>query len=304
MLSCNSAQNKNATMKTNSMEQKTKLVEIDGVSIFYREAGEQNKETILLLHGFPSSSNMYRDVIDELSDEYHLIAPDYPGFGLSSAPSVTEFDYTFDNVTKVMNQFIDTLQLDSFYLFVQDYGGPIGFRIATARPQLIKGLIIQNANAYMEGLGEWAMKIGGYHKANDIEGLNNFKDYLLSTEGVKEQHVSGVLNPSKIDPIYYLMDSAFLNRTGAKEIQSAMFFNYGSNFPKYPEWQNYFKTEQPRTLIVWGENDKFFSKAGGEAYSKDLQNIESHFFNGGHFLLDEYSSEVAEKVRKFINKIN
>ncbi|WP_299255443.1 alpha/beta hydrolase [uncultured Aquimarina sp.] len=282
------------------MKERTNLVTIDGLSILYREAGKSNEKTILLLHGFPSSSYMYKDLIAELSDEYHLIAPDYPGFGLSSAPSPSEFEYTFDNVTQVMNKFIDALKLDSFYVLVQDYGGPIGFRIATERPELIKGLIIQNANAYMEGLGEWARKIGGYHKVNDMEGLNKFKDYLLSYDGLKDQHLDGALNPLKIDPTSYLLDNAFLERTGAKEIQSAMFFNYGSNFPKYPEWQNYFKTHQPPTLVVWGKNDKFFNKAGGQAYSKDLKNIESHFFNGGHFLLDEYSNEVAQKIKEFI----
>lgn len=283
------------------MNTTSKTIEINGLSIFYREAGQENKEKILLLHGFPSSSYMYQGVMDELSNSYHLIAPDYPGFGLSSAPNLSEFEYTFDNVSAIIEQFINALKLDTFFLFVQDYGGPIGFRIAAKKPHHIKGLIIQNANAYMEGLGEWAMKIGDYQKTNNMEGLNNFKDYLMSLEGLKEQHLGGASKASTIDTSYYLMDNAFLNRKGAKEIQTAMFFNYGTNFPKYPEWQNYFKTHQPKTLIVWGENDKFFSKAGGEAYSKDLKNIESHYFNGGHFLLDEFSVEVVEKVKKFIN---
>ena len=282
------------------MNTQNKIIKINGLSIFYREAGQENKEKILLLHGFPSSSHMYKDLIEELSDTYHLIAPDFPGFGLSSAPSTSDFEYTFDNVSSIVEQFIDTLKLDSFYLFVQDYGGPIGFRLATKRPNLIKGLIIQNANAYKEGFGEWAAKIGKFQQANDMEGLNKFKDYLMSLEGLKEQHLGGASKPSTIDPSYYLMDNAFLNRKGAKEIQTAMFFNYGTNFPKYPEWQNYFQTHQPKTLIVWGENDKFFTKVGGEAYSKDLKNIESHYFNGGHFLLDEYSIEVAEKINNFI----
>ncbi|SEM31789.1 Pimeloyl-ACP methyl ester carboxylesterase [Aquimarina amphilecti] len=284
------------------MIEKNKIIDINGISIFYREAGIENKETILLLHGFPSSSYMFKDIIKVLSDEYHVIAPDYPGFGLSAAPSPSDFNYTFDNVTNVIEQFIDVIRLNSFYLLMQDYGGPIGFRIATKRTELIKGLIIQNANAYMEGLGEWAMKIGTFQQANDLDGLNNFKDYLMSIEGLKEQHLTGASNPSNVDPSYYLMDNAFLNRKGAKEIQTVMFFNYGANFSKYQEWQNYFKTHQPRTLIVWGENDKFFSKSGGEAYSKDLKNIQSYYFNGGHFLLDEYYTEVAEKIKKFINK--
>lgn len=284
------------------MREKGKILDINGLSIFYREAGIENKETILLLHGFPSSSYMFKDIIRELSDEYHVIAPDYPGFGLSAAPNTNDFEYTFDNVSKVMEQFIDQLKLDSFYLLMQDYGGPIGFRIAVKRPEIIKGLIIQNANAYKEGLGEWALKIGEFQQENDLEGLNNFKDYLMSVEGLKEQHLGGASNPSNIDTSYYLMDNAFLNRKGAKEIQAAMFFDYGSNFPKYEEWQDYFNTHQPKALVVWGENDKFFSKVGGEAYSKDLKNITSYYFNGGHFLLDEYYAEVAEKIKDFINK--
>ncbi|WP_299190349.1 alpha/beta fold hydrolase [uncultured Aquimarina sp.] len=284
------------------MNEKNKTVNINGVSIFYREAGIKNNETILLLHGFPSSSYMFKDIIASLSDEYHIIAPDYPGFGLSDSPGLDDFEYTFDNIANVIEQFIDTIKLDSFYLLVQDYGGPIGFRIASKRTELIKGLIIQNANAYIEGLGEWAMRIGALQQAGDLEGLNNFKNYLMSNEGIKEQHLFGSSNPSNIDPSYYLMDNAFLNRKGAKEIQTAMFFNYGSNFSKYEEWQNYFRTHQPRTLLIWGENDKFFNKTGGEAYSKDLKNIQSHYFNGSHFLLDEHFVEAGKKIKAFINK--
>ncbi|QVY65246.1 alpha/beta fold hydrolase [Polaribacter sp. Q13] len=282
------------------MNNKNKTIKINGLEIFYREEGQQNKETILLLHGFPSSSYMFKGLMEELSEDYHLIAPDYPGFGLSEAPTTSEFEYTFDNVSAIIEEFIATLKLDPFYLLVQDYGGPIGFRIASKKPELIKGLIIQNANAYMEGLGEWAKKIGQFQKNNDLEGLNNFKGYLMSLEGLKEQHLGGSSTPENIDPSYYLMDNAFLNRTGAKEIQTAMFYNYGTNFSKYSEWQDYFKTHQPNTLIVWGENDPFFNKSGGDAYGKDIKNIQSYFFNGGHFLLDEYAVEVAEKIQKFI----
>ncbi|WP_350293730.1 alpha/beta hydrolase [uncultured Croceitalea sp.] len=292
----------NILEKTTRTREKSKTIDINGLSIFYREAGTEHKESILLLHGFPSSSFMFKDVMAELASEYHVIAPDYPGFGLSDAPKTTDFEYSFDNVSNIIEKFVDAVKLDAFYLLVQDYGGPIGFRIAAKRPELIKGLIIQNANAYVEGFGEWAAKIGGFKEANDLEGLNNFKNYLLSLEGLKEQHLGGATDPENIDPSYYLMDNAFLNREGAKEIQTTMFINYSSNFPKYKEWQNYFRTHQPKTLVVWGENDKFFSKAGGEAYTKDLKNIESHFFIGSHFLLDEYAPEVAEKIKTFINK--
>lgn len=278
-----------------------KQVNIDGLNIFYREAGIENKDTILLLHGFPSSSHMYRQIIELLADKYHLVAPDYPGFGLSDIPKPDQFEYTFDNVTQVISKFIDTLALESFYLFMQDFGGPIGFRIATERPEKIKGLIIQNANAYVEGFGEWAQQIGAFVNNKDFEGLETYKNHLLSLDGLKMQYLEGTANPFAVDPISYLTDLAFLDRPGVREAQTLMFNNYGTNFPQYETWQNYFRTYQPKTLIVWGENDKFFSKPGGEAYSKDLTNIETYFFNSGHFALEEYVLDISKKIKHFIN---
>ncbi|MBU2947046.1 alpha/beta fold hydrolase [Zobellia uliginosa] len=280
---------------------KGKTISINNYSIFYREAGNPENETILLLHGFPSSSHMYREIINELSDKYHLVAPDYIGFGLSDMPLVSEFEYTFENIAKSVSDFIETLGLKSFYLLMHDYGGPIGFRIATTYPSYIKGLIIQNANAYMEGIGEWGMKIGTFKKNNDIEGLLKFKDYLISLEGLKDQYLNEASNPDKVDPISYLTDKAFLNRTNANEVQTALFSDYGSNFPKYTEWQEYFKNHQPKTLVLWGKNDRYFNQNGAKEYSKDLQNIEMHFFEGGHFMLEEYAKEATELITNFIN---
>ncbi|HAS41742.1 MAG TPA: hypothetical protein DCS93_14785 [Microscillaceae bacterium] len=279
-----------------------KSIEINGLSIFYREYGEQNEESILLLHGNPTSSHMYKTLMMSLKDKYHVIAPDYPGFGFSSIPTTSEFEYTFENISKVVDQFIDALQLNHFYLFVQDYGGPIGFRIAARRPQLIKGLIVQNANIYMEGMGEWAVEVGGYMQNNNVEALNNYKAHLISLEGLKEQYVTGAKDVSKIDPASYFLDYAFLNRPGVKDVFLTLFDDYGANFEKYEEWQNYLRTEQPATLIVWGANDKFFSKPGGEAFAKDLNDVEMHFFDGGHFMLEEYSAEVASLIDTFISK--
>ncbi|WP_299681847.1 alpha/beta hydrolase [uncultured Dokdonia sp.] len=279
-----------------------KTIEIDGLSIFYREAGIQNKETILFLHGNPTSSHMYKELMNLLKDKYHVIAPDYPGFGFSSRPSISEYEYSFDSISDTMNQFIDKLKLTNFYLFVQDYGGPIGFRIATKRPELIKGLIIQNANVYAEGFGEWAMEIGGYIQNNDVEKMNAYKKHLVSLEGLKEQYITGAKDVSLIDPSSYYLDYAFLQRPGVKELFLTLFDNYGTNFEKYKEWQNYLRTHQPPTLVVWGTNDKFFSKPGGEAYAKDLNDVELHFFDGGHFMLEEYSSEVAQLIKKFTSK--
>ncbi|WP_299840346.1 alpha/beta hydrolase [uncultured Tenacibaculum sp.] len=280
---------------------KGKTIKINDHSIFYREAGNPENETILLLHGFPSSSHMYREIINVLSYKYHLIAPDYIGFGLSDMPLTSEFDYTFENITKSISDFIEALGLKSFYLLMQDYGGPIGFRIAITHPNYIKGLIIQNANAYMEGIGEWGMKIGALKKNNDIEGLLKFKDYLISLEGLKDQYINEASQPDNIDPISYLTDNAFLNRINAKEIQTALFSDYGSNFPKYAEWQDYFKNQQPKTLVLWGKNDRYFNQNGAKAYSKDLQNIETHLFEGGHFMLEEYAKEATELITNFIN---
>ncbi|GAB5471906.1 MAG: alpha/beta hydrolase [Maribacter sp.] len=279
---------------------KSKTIKINNHSIFYREAGSPENETILLLHGFPSSSHMYREIINELSDNYHLIAPDYLGFGLSDMPEVSEFDYTFENTTLLISNFIKVLKLESFYLLMQDYGGPVGFRIATANPNSIKGLIIQNANAYMEGMGEWGMKIGTFKKNNDMQGLLAFKDYLLSLEGLKDQYLNEASDSDKIDASSYLTDYAFLNRPNAREIQTALFSDYGSNFPIYPEWQEYFRNHQPKTLVLWGKNDRYFSPEGAKAYSKDLKNSETHFFEGGHFMLEEYAEEAAKLITNFI----
>ncbi|MEL7001412.1 MAG: alpha/beta hydrolase, partial [Bacteroidota bacterium] len=276
-----------------------KSINVNGLSIFYREAGKQNRETILFLHGNPTSSHMYKGLMGLLEDQFHVIAPDYPGFGLSARPTTSEYEYSFDNISDTMNGFIDELGLKNFYLFVQDYGGPVGFRMATKRPELIKGLIIQNANMYMEGLGEWALEIGGYVQNNDSEGLEAYKRHLVSLEGLREQYVTGAKDPSLIDPSSYYLDHAFLHRPGVKELFLTLFDNYGTNFEKYEEWQTYLRTYQPPTLVVWGINDKFFSKPGGEAYANDLKNLEMHFFDGGHFMLEEYSKEVSDLIKNF-----
>ncbi len=279
-----------------------KSIKINDISIFYRESGQKNEETILFLHGNPTSSHMYKSLMASLENNYHVIAPDYPGYGFSDSPSTKEFEYSFENISVLMDKFIDKLNLNKFYLFVQDYGGPIGFRIATRRPELIKGLIIQNANIYVEGFGEWALEIGGYMQNNDVEAMNKYKKHLTTLEGLREQYVTGSKEASLIDPASYFLDYAFLNRPGIKDIFLTLFDDYGSNFEKYEEWQNYLKTYQPPTLVVWGENDKFFSSPGAEAYKKDLKNVEIHLFDGGHFMLEEYYKEVAVLTDLFIQK--
>jgi pimeloyl-ACP methyl ester carboxylesterase len=244
---------------------------------------------------------MYKGLMSLLEDKYHVIAPDYPGFGFSSRPTTSAYEYSFDNISQTMNHFIDKLELNDFYLFIQDYGGPIGFRIATQRPALIKGLIIQNANTYAEGFGEWAMQIGGYIQTNDQEKLSAYKRHLVSLAGLKEQYETGAKDIALIDPSSYYLDYAFLQRPGVEELFLTLFDNYGTNFEKYEEWQNYLRTHQPPTLITWGVNDKFFSKPGAEAFARDLKDVEIHFFDGGHFMLEEYAKEVSILIKQFIN---
>lgn len=279
-------------------------IEVNGISIFYREAGDQKKETILMLHGFPSSSLMYRDVMKKLAAGFHVIAPDYPGFGFSDAPTIKEFEYTFHNVSLLMDAFVDKLGIDSYYIMMQDYGGPIGFRMAHRRPKKVKGFIVQNANAYFEGLsGEWAKKYSALIEADNTKGILELQNWWMSLEGIKAMYLNGVEDTSKIDPISYLTDEALLRREGINEIQITLLNNYGSNFEKYPEWQKYLRDNQPPTIIIWGIHDKFFSVEGAKAFSKDLKNVETHLIDGSHFLLEIHSDEAAKLITAFINKI-
>lgn len=279
-----------------------KTVEVDGLDIFYREAGNNSKPTILMLHGFPSSSHMYRDLIKDLSEDYHLIAPDYPGFGQSSSPLPSIYDYSFDNLAMTINHFIDALGLKKFSLYVQDYGGPVGFRIATQRPGLIQALIIQNANAYNEGLGD---------------ALGPLVDYIQNQNAQTEQAVRGFLSPDttrwlytdgagdvlKISPDSYTIDQYFLDRPGNDEIQLTLFRNYGTNLPLYDKWQSYFRTYQPPALVISGKNDKLFVTAGAEAFKNDLRDAQINLLDGGHFVLEEKHAEAASLIRSFLSNI-
>lgn len=304
LLSCKTEGESNDDHPVEFLATKTKvsgkIINVNNVDIFYREAGVQHETTILLLHGWPSSSHMYRNLMDTLSEKYHVIAPDYPAFGLSEAPAMADFEYTFDNFSVLIEAFIDTLSLSSFYLYIQDYGGPVGMRVVHRRPELIQGLIIQNANSYVEGLGEWAQKIGGFVQAGDFEGLNAYREYLISPEGIKSQYQTGAKEPSNIDPVSYLTDAALIQRTAVKEAQTAVFNDYGNNIPKYAQWQGYLREYKPPTLIVWGTGDKFFNVNGAKAYLNDLPEASIHMFDGGHFLLEEYTDEVSQLIENFI----
>lgn len=276
-----------------------KTIEVDGLDIFYREAGNKKNPAILLLHGFPSSSHMYRDLMNDLSDSYFLIAPDYPGFGQSSMPSPLTYNYSFDNLANTMNHFIDALDLEKFSLYVQDYGGPIGFRMAAQRPELIQALIIQNANAYNEGLGDALKPLVDYIE-NQNEETERAVRFFLSFEANKWLHTDGAEDILKISPDSYTLDQHYLDRPGNDQIQLALFRNYGSNLPLYNEWQSYFRTYQPHALIVSGKNDQLFVPAGQEAYKKDLKNAEINLLNGGHFVLEEKHTEIALLIKSFL----
>lgn len=279
-------------------------VKIKDLDIFYREAGDKTKPTVLLLHGFPSSSHMYQKLIDDLSANYHLIAPDYPGFGQSSMPPADKFEYTFDNLAIVMEHFIESLKLEKINLYVHDYGGPIGFRIALKRPELIRSFIIQNANAYDEGLGTIVRQMGDLAKSEDKNAYAEAIRYLLSNEAIKEQYTDGAHDLGKINPDNYTLDQSYMDREGSRAIQDVLFRNYGSNFPKYGEWHDYFRACQPPALILWGKNDPIFIAPGAGAYKKDLKDAEIHLFDGGHFMLEEYHSEVAKLIDGFIRKLS
>ena len=299
-----------------------KTVNIDGLDIFYREAGNPKHPTILLLHGFPTSSHMFRDLIPALSDRFHLVAPDYPGFGYSSMPTVDKFDYSFDNLAHVVDQFIDKIGLEKFSLYLMDYGAPIGFRIATKYPERIESLIIQNGNAYVEGINnDFWEPIQAYWKdrAAVNQGLDNdwwknvkaaYKKpnmsndealrFLLTEGATKWQYTNGVRNVADINPDNWDHVQPLLDRKGNQEIQLQLFYSYGSNPPLYPQWQEYLRKYQPPTLIVWGQNDEIFPAAGAHPYKRDLKEVDFHLLDTGHFALEEDSAVIAEHIRRFI----
>jgi pimeloyl-ACP methyl ester carboxylesterase len=278
-----------------------KTVRINGLDIFYREAGIPGKPVILLLHGFPSSSHMYRDLMNDLSSEYHLIAPDYPGFGQSSTPSPAHYQYTFDNLASTINAFIDALQLTKFSIYVQDYGGPVGFRIATQRPERIQAIIVQNANAYAEGLGDAIKPMRDYFNNPNPETEKGAR-WILSNESTLWQYREGAEDVSKINPDGYQLDQFYLDRPGNDLIQLSLFRDYKNNLSLYGTWQAYFRKHQPATLVISGKNDKIFLAAGAEAFRRDIKDAEIKLLNGGHFVLEEKHEEAAEIIKEFLTR--
>ncbi len=278
-----------------------KTIQVDGVNIFYREAGDKNKPTILLLHGFPSSSHMYRNLINDLSNDFHLIAPDYPGFGQSSSPSPSDYTYSFDNFSLTISHLIDALELKKFVLYMHDYGGPVGFRIASQRPELIQALIAQNTNAYSEGLGDALNPLVSYIQNQNEETEKGARSYL-SSDTVKWLYTDGAEDHSKISPDGYTIDQYYLERPGNDEIQLALFRNYGTNLPLYDTWQRHLRKHQPPILVISGKNDKLFLAAGAEAFKKDIKDARISLLNGGHFVLEEKHAEAALIIKSFLIK--
>lgn len=279
-----------------------KTIKVQDQDIFYREAGVDNKKTIVLLHGFPTSSHMYRDLIPKLSEDYHVIAPDYPGFGNSSMPALDEFEYSFDNLAKITDAFLAKVGAEEYTMYVMDYGAPIGFRIAAAHPERIQGLIIQNGNAYDEGLRDFWQPIKAYWKDKTAANAKVLKDNLLTIGATEWQYTNGTRNKETISPDNWIVDQAKLDRPGNKAIQLELFHSYGTNPALYPEWQAYFREHQPATLLVWGKGDYIFPEEGAHPYKRDLKNLDFHILDTGHFALEEDGDVIANHILKFMKK--
>ncbi len=278
-----------------------KTVKVDGLDIFYREAGLKGAPTLLLLHGFPTSSQMFRNLIPALADRFHLVAPDYPGFGNSAMPGPGEFDYTFDRLAEVIERFTEKLGLSKYSLYVMDYGAPVGFRLAAKHPERIQTLIVQNGNAYAEGLGKFWDPFRAYWKDRTEKNAQPLKKFL-TLAATKWQWTHGTRNERAISPDTWIVDQYFQDRPGNKDIQLQLFFDYRSNPPLYPEWQAYFRAHQPPTLVVWGKNDTIFPAAGAHPYKRDLKTIEFHLLDTGHFALEEDGDVIAGLIGRFLGK--
>lgn len=276
---------------------------VDGLDIFYREAGDPTKTAVVLLHGFPSSSHMYRDVLAALGDEFYLIAPDYPGFGDSSFPDAESYTYTFDNLAETIDRFLVQKGLESYVLMIQDYGAPVGYRIATKHPEKVKGFVVMNGNAYEEGI---AMEGWGYvldywrNKTPELE--KKIIENVFSFEGLKWQYTHGTRNPAGILPDNWNLDFMKISRPGQHRVQLDLFYDYQNNLKKYPEWQGYLRDNQPPMLIVWGKNDAFFPVPGAEGYKRDVKSIDYNILDTGHFALEEEGEFIIGKMRRFLRE--
>ena len=274
---------------------------IDGVPMFYREAGPADAPVVLLLHGFPTSSHMFRNLIPQLADKYHVIAPDYPGYGQSGAPDHTKFTYSFAHFTDMVDTLLGQLGAQRYTMYVMDYGAPVGYRLALKHPERVSGLIVQNGNAYEEGLAAFWDPIKTYWKsgaAKDRAALSN----LVTLDITKFQYTDGVQDVSRISPDNWVHDQALLDRPGNKDIQLDMLYDYRTNVPLYPQFQRFFRDRKPPTLIVWGKNDKIFPEPGAHPYLRDLPDAEIHILDTGHFALEDKLDEMAPLIRDFLDR--
>ena len=274
---------------------------VDGHKIFYREAGSETAPAILLLHGFPTSSHMFRNLIPALADSYHVVAPDLPGFGFSDAPDRKQFRYTFERLAETIDNFTRTIGLDRYTIYVFDYGAPVGLRLALAHPERITAIISQNGNAYDEGLSQGWNPIQKYWKEPTAENRAALREFL-TPDATKSQYIHGVQDETLVAPEAYSLDSALLARPGNDEIQLDLFLDYANNVALYPKFQDFFRTKRPPLLAVWGKNDPFFLPPGAEAFRRDNPNAEVHFYDTGHFALETHYQEIAAAIRDFLDR--
>ena len=278
------------------------FVEADGVKVFYREAGDPVSPTLLLLHGFPSSSHQFRELIPLLADKFHLIAPDLPGFGFTEVPADRHYLYTFDGLAKTLIDFVDALDLQRFAIYVFDYGAPTGLRLAVHYPQRISGFISQNGNAYLEGLGDAWAPVRAYWDEPSAANRQAVNDAILNLEGTKWQYLHGVSDPTSVAPEGYQLDALLMERPGNREIQLDLFLDYANNLTRYPAFQAFFRAVQPPALIIWGKHDPFFIPPGAEAYKRDNPNAVVELLDTGHFALETRVGHIAQRIREVLGE--
>ncbi|RCW96431.1 MULTISPECIES: alpha/beta fold hydrolase [Kosakonia] len=272
----------------------------DGVKVFYREAGNPENPVLLLLHGFPSSSHQFRELIPLLADKFHLIAPDLPGFGFTEVPAERDYRYSFDGLANTLIAFVDALNLQRFAMYVFDYGAPTGLRLALHYPQRVSGFISQNGNAYLDGLGDAWVPVQAYWHAPTAENRQVVHDAILNLEGTKWQYLHGVRDPETVAPEGYQLDTLLMERPGNKAIQLDLFLDYANNLKRYPEFQAFFRIHQPPALIIWGKHDPFFIPPGAHAYKRDNPNAVVELLDTGHFALETHAGYIAQRIRDVI----
>ncbi len=293
------------TLSTPALESTIPLTSIhqvnaDGVKVFYREAGDPNAPVVLLLHGFPTSSFMFRELIPRLADRYRVIAPDLPGFGFTEVPAERKYTYSFESLAVTIDAFTRALALNRYAIYVFDYGAPTGLRLAMAHPERVSAIVSQNGNAYEDGLGDAWAPIRKYWSEPTAENRDVIRQNVLTLEGTRWQYTHGVANPASVPPESYTLDMALMERPGNKEIQLDLFLDYASNVKLYPKFQEYFRQSKPPLLAIWGKNDPFFIPPGAEAYRKDLPNARVQFLDTGHFATETHVVEIADAMREFL----